>query len=141
MLVVALLLATIHPQLWPARKAPAPDTKIEKAVDKLLRSMTLEEKVGQVIQPAIVNITPDEVTAAEIAVTGQDWDFSPCVAVVRDVRWGRSYESFSEDPSIVRMCATNMVAGLRTRVITTAKHFLGDGGTSGGKDQGDDLAS
>src|SRR5438128_4377445 len=195
MLIFTFLLATVHPGLWPARKPPAGDARLEAAIDKLLRSMTLEEKVGQIIQPSIINITPDEVrafhigsvlnggggwpgdvrkakpqdwlaladafytasmdtangrraipvmwgsdavhghnniigatifphnialgatrdaelirqigevTAVEMAVTGLDWDFSPCVAVVRDGRWGRSYESYSEDPVIVRMCA------------------------------------
>ncbi len=93
-----------------------------------------------------------EVTAAEIAVTGLDWDFGPVVAVVRDDRWGRTYESYSEDPGIVRAYATEMVKGLQgvagtpnfldgKHVIATAKHFLGDGGTAGGKDQGDNLSS
>jgi beta-glucosidase len=89
-----------------------------------------------------------EVTALEMAITGIDWDFSPTLAVVRDDRWGRTYEGFSEDPSIVRSFAGQMVEGLQGRagtsdflgagkVISTAKHFVGDGGTLGGKDQGD----
>ena len=93
-----------------------------------------------------------EVTAAEMAVTGIDWDFSPVVAVTRDDRWGRTYETYSEDPEIVRQAAKAVVEGLQGRpgapgfmgtgrVVATAKHFLGDGGTLGGKDQGDNLAS
>lgn len=89
-----------------------------------------------------------EVTALEMAITGLDWDFSPTLAVVRDDRWGRTYEGFSEDPEIVRSYAGKMVEGLQGRpgtsdflgagkVIATAKHFTGDGGTVGGKDQGD----
>ncbi len=89
-----------------------------------------------------------EVTAREIAVTGIDWDFSPTLAVVRDDRWGRTYEGFSEDPEVVAAYAGAMVEGLQGRpgsaefmgpgrVIATAKHFVGDGGTAGGKDQGD----
>ncbi|HET7817202.1 MAG TPA: exo 1,3/1,4-beta-D-glucan glucohydrolase [Sphingomicrobium sp.] len=89
-----------------------------------------------------------EVTAREMVVTGIDWDFSPTLAVVRDDRWGRSYEGFSEDPEIVRAYAGKMVEGLQGRagsaeflgpgrVIATAKHFVGDGGTADGKDQGD----
>jgi beta-glucosidase len=89
-----------------------------------------------------------EVTALEMAVTGLDWDFSPTLAVVRDDRWGRTYEGFSEDPAIVRDYSGKMVEGLQGRagtsdfmgpgkVIATAKHFVGDGGTLGGKDQGD----
>jgi beta-glucosidase len=93
-----------------------------------------------------------EVTAREIAVTGIDWDFSPTLAVVRDDRWGRTYEGFSEDPEIVASYAGAMVEGLQGRagtleflgagkVIATAKHFVGDGGTVGGKDQGDNPSS
>lgn len=93
-----------------------------------------------------------EVTAREMVVTGIDWDFSPTLAVVRDDRWGRTYEGFSEDPEIVRAYAGRMVEGLQGRpgtrefmgtgrVIATAKHFVGDGGTEGGKDQGDNPSS
>ena len=92
-----------------------------------------------------------EVTAREMVVTGIDWDFSPTLAVVRDDRWGRTYEGFSEAPEVVRSYAGRMVEGLqerpgtrdfmgRGRVIATAKHFVGDGGTVGGKDQGDNPA-
>ena len=56
-----------------------------------------------------------EVTAEEMAATGFDWDFSPTLAVVRDDRWGRTYEGFSEDPSIVRTYAGKMVEGLQGR--------------------------
>lgn len=91
-----------------------------------------------------------EVTAIEIAVTGLDWDFSPTVAVARDDRWGRTYESYSEHPELVRNYAGVMVEGLqgvantddflsKTRVISTAKHFLADGGTLNGIDRGDTL--
>ncbi len=81
-------------------------------------------------------------------VTGQEWNFGPTLAVVRDDRWGRTYESYSEDPEIVRSFAAAMVTGLQgepgnadflrpPHVIATAKHFLGDGGTAEGRDQGD----
>jgi beta-glucosidase len=93
-----------------------------------------------------------EVTAREMAITGIDWDFSPTLAVVRDDRWGRSYEGFSEDPEVVASYAGKMVEGLQGepgspnflgagRVIATAKHFVGDGGTDKGKDQGDNLST
>jgi beta-glucosidase len=89
-----------------------------------------------------------EITAREIRVTGQDWTFAPTLAVARDDRWGRTYESYSEDPGIVRAYAAAMVSGLQgdagtlafldaSHVIATAKHFLGDGGTADGRDQGD----
>lgn len=92
-----------------------------------------------------------EITALEVRVTGLDWAFSPTVAVARDVRWGRSYESYSENPELVRAYATAMVEGLQglpgtgsfldsAHVIATPKHFLGDGGT-GGKDEGDNRAT
>ena len=89
-------------------------------------------------------------TAAETAATGIDWSFAPTLAVVQDDRWGRTYESYSEDPAVVASYAGAMVEGVQGRagtrdfmsaghVIATAKHFLGDGGT-GGKDQGDTIA-
>lgn len=93
-----------------------------------------------------------EVTAAEVAVTGQDWDFGPTIAVARDGRWGRAYESYSENPEIVSAYAAAMVKGLQGEagsdefldeghLIATAKHFLGDGGTERGVDQGENLSS
>ncbi len=93
-----------------------------------------------------------EITATEIAVTGLDWDFSPTVAVARDDRWGRTYESYSEHPELVRKYAGKMVEGLqgvansddflsKTRVISTAKHFIADGGTLNGIDRGNSLIS
>ena len=93
-----------------------------------------------------------EITALEVRVTGLDWAFSPTVAVARDVRWGRTYESYSENPALVREYATAMVQGLQgvpgtaqfldaAHVLATPKHFLGDGGTSGGKDEGDNAGT
>lgn len=83
-------------------------------------------------------------TAVEVAATGVDWTFAPCLCVVRDDRWGRTYESFGEDPALVTSMAT-VVTGYQgeklgstpTSVLATAKHFIGDGGTDGGTDQGD----
>lgn len=86
-------------------------------------------------------------TAQEIAVTGIDWTFAPTLAVATDARWGRSYESFGEDPALVARLGAANIIGLQgkpgttgfldqTKVIATAKHFFGDGGT-GGKDRGD----
>ncbi|WP_306819035.1 glycoside hydrolase family 3 protein [Archangium lipolyticum] len=87
-----------------------------------------------------------EVTAREVAHTGLDWAFGPTLAVVRDDRWGRTYEGYSEDPAIVESYAGRIVKGLQgqlgkdakanERVLASAKHFLGDGGTKEGKDQG-----
>ncbi len=250
--VAALLLVTVvsmaqspalRPDNWPQVESPVRrDPAIEKVVADLLKKMTLEEKVGQVIQPSITAVKPadvktyhlgsilnggggwpgdarkatpadwlsladafyeasmdtsdgkvaipiiwgsdavhghnnivgatlfphniglgatrnpdllrriGEVTAVEMRTTGIDWDFSPTVAVARDDRWGRAYESYSEDPEIVRVLAMKMVEGLQggprspgflggEKVIATAKHFIGDGGTAEGKDQGDNRSS
>ena len=87
-----------------------------------------------------------KVTAREVMVTGIDWVFAPTVAVVRDDRWGRTYEGYSEHPQIVHDYAAAIVTGLQgaaagdflgaDKVISTVKHFVGDGGTTGGIDQG-----
>ena len=89
-------------------------------------------------------------TAEEIAATGIDWDFAPCLAVPRDERWGRTYEGFGETPDIVKKMAAAAVRGLQTdqldgptSILACAKHFIGDGGTKWGTglneklDQGD----
>ncbi|HXJ13311.1 MAG TPA: glycoside hydrolase family 3 N-terminal domain-containing protein [Candidatus Limnocylindrales bacterium] len=231
----------VHVNQWPESKSPIGlDAKIEKRIDGLLKQMTVEEKVGQVVQPEWKSISPaeaaqyhigtiengggavpggnkhssvrdwvnliepyydasvdparnrviipviwasdavhghnnvygatlfphniglgaahdpdllrriGEVTAAEMRSTGMDWSFSPTIAVARDDRWGRTYESYSEDPKIVARYAAAIVAGLegsgstfldKDHVISTAKHFLGDGSTDGGRDQGDSLVS
>ncbi len=92
------------------------------------------------------------VTAREVAATAIDWTFAPTVAVVRDARWGRSFEGYSERPDLVRACAGRMVEGLQgtpgtasfldgNHILATAKHFIGDGGTDQGIDRGDNLAS
>jgi len=224
---------------WPVlASAVAPDPAVETRIDALLAKMTLEHKVGQLMQPELRQITPEdikkyhvgavlngggafpgdnkyarvedwvaladayyhasmddsdggiaipifwgtdavhghnnvigatifphniglgamrnpelvrqigEVTAREIAAIGIDWNFAPTLAVVRDDRWGRTYESYSEDPAIVKAYGGKMVEGLQgrantaefmaaDRVIATAKHFIADGGTLGGVDRGD----
>ncbi len=87
-------------------------------------------------------------TALEVAVTGIDWNFSPTLAVARDSRWGRTYEAYSEDPALVKVMGAEAVLGLQgapgsddfmgaNRVIATAKHFVGDGGTRDGIDRAD----
>ncbi|HMJ35150.1 MAG TPA: exo 1,3/1,4-beta-D-glucan glucohydrolase [Baekduia sp.] len=219
---------------WPAVSSRIKKSKdVEARVRSLLSEMSLEEKVGQMTQPEIGAITPDEVreyhigsilngggswpsadkhaaptdwltladaywkaskqgnaghvpavwgidavhgnsnvygatlfphnialgaahdpclvrdveaaTARQVRATGQDWAFAPTLAVVRDDRWGRTYEGFSEDPRITRAYGYEAIRGLQGNdrkgiaeegVIATAKHFIGDGGTDGGKDQG-----
>jgi beta-glucosidase len=107
--------------------------------------------LGAAHDPELVNRV-GRATAAEVSVTGIDWTFSPTIAVVRDPRWGRSYESYSEDPRLVADYAAAMVAGLQGSLGTpdfmasghtmaSAKHFLGDGGTIDGRDQFDNQSS
>ncbi|GIM91038.1 glycoside hydrolase family 3 N-terminal domain-containing protein [Paractinoplanes toevensis] len=77
-------------------------------------------------------------TAEEVTGAGPDWTFAPCLCVARDDRWGRTYESFGEDPAIASSMTT-VITGLQdgpAPVLATAKHYLGDGGTTGGDDQG-----
>ena len=230
---------TVVPANWPQPAWPLPvDAALQARVDGLLASMTLEEKVGQIVQADIASVTPDDIrtyrlgsilagggsdpggrynaapaewlaladayweasmdtgdggkaipiiwgidamhgqsnvigatlfphniglgatrnpdllreiariTAAETRTTGMEWTFAPTVAVPQDDRWGRTYEGYSEDPALVASFAGVFVEGLQGRVgaadflddhhvMTTVKHFLGDGGTANGKDQGD----
>jgi beta-glucosidase-like glycosyl hydrolase len=79
------------------------------------------------------------ITAAETRATGVHWTFAPCVCVARDSRWGRTYESFGEDPGLAVEYAGPVVEGYQgedlaanTSVLATAKHFVGDGGTAFG---------
>lgn len=212
---------------WPVppRVQPA-DAALEARIDAMLARMSLEQKVGQMTQPEIRTVTPDDVrryyigsvlngggttpggvkragaaawlaladrlhdaalavdspvkvpllwgtdavhghnnvfgatvfphniglgatrdpdlvqriaaaTARQVRATGLRWAFAPTVAVARDVRWGRTYESWSEDPALVRRYAQAHVAGLQGGgVLATAKHFIGDGATQEGRDQG-----
>lgn len=223
---------------WPKiESAITRDPQVEARIERLLAQMTLEEKVGQLIQAEIKHVTPDDIrtyhlgsvlngggsfpdenkhakpsdwlaladtlyeasmdtsdggvavpliwgtdavhghgnvfgatlfphnvglgatrdpslvkqiaaaTAKEVTVTGIDWTFAPTLAVVQDDRWGRAYESFSEDPDLVAELGAAAVTGFQGdpalgaafgpgRVVATAKHFLGDGGTEQGQDQG-----
>lgn len=81
-------------------------------------------------------------TGKAVRATGIAWVFGPTIAVVRDDRWGRTYESFSEDSKLVASYAGQYVKGLQGRfksdanVLASAKHFIGDGGTEHGKDRG-----
>ena len=241
---VALRADERRPELWPTpvHRAPAGAAGVDALVDGLLAHMTLEEKVGQMIQADIASITPEQLrqyrlgsilagggaapandvrttpqawldltnalfsasletggdvhraipiifgidavhgnakvlgatifphnvglgamhdaplmrrigdaTAQEVAAIGADWTFAPTVAVVRDPRWGRSYESYSDSPQLVAQYAAAVVAGLQGtpgsaqflgpgHTLASVKHFLGDGGTLAGRDQGDNEA-
>jgi beta-glucosidase len=89
-----------------------------------------------------------EITAVETRVTGMEWAFAPTVAVPQDDRWGRTYEGYSESPDVVASFSAAVVEGLQGKtnskafldaahVMVSVKHFVGDGGTKDGKDQGD----
>jgi len=215
-------------QAWPARQ-PVRDAALEARVEATLRGLSLHQKIGQIVQPEIRAITPDEVrdyaigtvlnggggwpgrdraatpsawrelseqfqaaalqatpgvpliwgtdavhghnnvrgatlyphnialgaagdaalvrdigraTARAVRATGLHWVFAPTLAVVQDVRWGRSYESFGADPALVRRLGQAAVEGLQEGlkdgrgVLATAKHYVADGGTRRGIDQG-----
>ncbi|MEK8033972.1 glycoside hydrolase family 3 N-terminal domain-containing protein [Ideonella sp. DXS29W] len=222
---------------WPAITSSIPkDPAIESRVAQIVASMTLEQKIGQMTQPEIKSVTPDQVRqyfigsvlngggswpngnkraassdwvaladqyynasmsttmATKVPIiwgtdaihghsnvyqatlfphniglgaahdpglvkkigasvgkavrsTGINWVFAPTLAVAQDDRWGRTYESFSEDASIVRAYAGSYISGLQgtfatdANVVATAKHFMGDGGTDQGTDQGVNMAS
>ncbi|GEM_PF-69031 len=86
------------------------------------------------------------VTAREVRATGVEWTFAPTLAVARNDHWGRTYESYSEDPETVRLCGGRFVKGLQgdfgqEHVVACAKHWVGDGGTTDGIDQGDTAVS
>jgi beta-glucosidase len=106
--------------------------------------------LGAAHDPALLRLI-GAATAEEVRAIGLDWTFGPTLAVVSDDRWGRTYESYSQDPAIVRAYAREMVLGLQGEpgtphfldayhVIATPKHYLGDGGTHG-VDQGDNTES
>ncbi len=235
--------ASVHPDLWPAVAPVWTNPDADAYATQLLAHMSVEEKVGQMIQADIASISPAELrtyklgsilaggnaapggnvhsspqawldltdeffraslaaggeshpaipilfgidavhghakvvgatifphnvglgaahdpdllrrigqaTAEEVAATGIDWTFAPTVAVARDVRWGRSYESYSEAPELVAAYAAAMVIGLQGQrgtpqfmapghTLSSVKHFLGDGGTQCGRDQGDTVVS
>ncbi len=233
-------IARINPENWPEISPLPLDPAIEARIDEILPKLTLEQKVGQVIQADNNSVTPEEVkqyrlgsvlsggnsapgpkpyantetwlemadkyyyasidpegveiaipyiwgidavhghanltgaivfphnvglgaannpdlieqiaavTAHELTVSGHDWTFAPTLAAPQDLRWGRSYEGFSERPEIIRSYADRIVIGLQGtigskdfmgdgRVISSAKHFLADGATENGVDQGDAL--
>ncbi|MET9010091.1 glycoside hydrolase family 3 N-terminal domain-containing protein [Streptomyces olivaceoviridis] len=99
--------------------------------------------LGATRDPALVQRIGRAV-AEEVSGTGIDWDFAPCLCVARDDRWGRTYESYGETPELPSSLTT-FITGLQGEplgegpapVLATAKHYLGDGGTAGGVDQGD----
>ena len=89
--------------------------------------------------------------ALEIIASGLDLTFAPAVSVPRDDRWGRTYEGFSEDPELVALLGKHSVIGFQgelgnkflssNKILSTAKHFIGDGGTLDGVDKGNTILS
>lgn len=101
--------------------------------------------LGAANDPALIRRIA-EATAKEVLATGVEWTFAPTLAVARDCRWGRTYESFAEVPEIVSRYAPAFVEGLQgdlrtTSVVACAKHWVGDGGTRYGVDQGETTLS
>jgi beta-glucosidase len=101
--------------------------------------------LGATHNPALVRRAA-QVTAEEVAGTGINWTFAPCIAVVQNERWGRTYESFGDSPDLVSELGVATVQGLqgeqlsnRSSVLACAKHFLGDGGTQDGIDRGNTI--
>jgi beta-glucosidase len=99
--------------------------------------------MGATRNPQLVE-QAEHVTAEEVAGTGIRWAFAPCIAVVQDERWGRTYESYGQNPKLVSELGAAAVKGLQgdelsakpDSVLACAKHFIGDGGTQNGTDQG-----
>jgi len=99
--------------------------------------------LGATHDPKLVE-RAERVTAEEVAGTGIRWAFAPCVTVPQDAHWGRTYEGFSDQPELVSQLGAAAVRGLQgkklsadpTSVLACAKHFIGDGGTTNGIDQG-----
>jgi len=98
--------------------------------------------LGATRNPELVELV-GRMVAAEVRGTGIQWTFAPCIAVARDERWGRTYESFGEDPGLVKELGAALVKGFQSErlsnpgsVLACVKHYLADGGTTNGKDQG-----
>jgi beta-glucosidase len=99
--------------------------------------------LGCTRDPALVEQVA-RTTALEMEGAGADWTFAPCIAVPRDERWGRTYEGFGESPELAVTLGPAAVKGFQADgagVLACAKHFLADGGTAGGKDQGNAVIS
>ncbi len=102
--------------------------------------------LGAAHDPALIERI-GRATAVEVRTTGMEWTFAPTLTVPQDYRWGRAYEGYSSDPKIVAAYAGRMITGLQgapnsgpilagPHVLASTKHFLADGGTDEGRDQG-----
>jgi beta-glucosidase len=91
--------------------------------------------LGATRDPALVRQIA-AITAEETRASGPQWTFSPCICAARDDRWGRTYESFSEDPGLVIRMET-AIDGYHEHLLATAKHYAGDGDTEYGTASGE----
>jgi len=98
--------------------------------------------LGATTDPALIERIA-KITAIEMRGTGIHWNFAPCVAVARNEKWGRTYESYSENTELVRLLGTAYLNGLQSEnlkhgssALACIKHFIADGGTTNGTDQG-----
>ncbi|MCF8233073.1 MAG: glycoside hydrolase family 3 C-terminal domain-containing protein [Bacteroidales bacterium] len=89
-----------------------------------------------------------EITALEVRATGLQWTFSPCVSVPQNEYWGRTYEGFGESPGLVDSLSRAAILGYQSdslgmphHILACSKHFVGDGGTTNGIDQGNTQVS
>ena len=105
--------------------------------------------IGSTMNPDLVKRI-GEAVAKEVLSTGIPWTFAPTIAVPQNDLWGRTYEGYSENPELVSLLGEAMILGLQgegdsflddNHVLATAKHFLGDGGTKDGIDQGNTIIS
>ena len=105
--------------------------------------------IGAAANPQLVKDIGAAV-AEEVLATGLFWTFAPTVTIPQNFRWGRTYEGYSEDPVLVSKLGSAFIEGLQgtekeflndAKILGTAKHFLGDGGTYLGIDQGDTRAN
>ena len=105
--------------------------------------------IGAAANPQLVEDIGAAV-AEEVLATGLFWTFAPTVTIPQNFRWGRTYEGYSEDPMLVSKLGSAFIEGLQgtekeflsdAKILGTAKHFLGDGGTYLGIDQGDTRAN
>jgi beta-glucosidase len=94
--------------------------------------------LGATRNPALIEKIA-RITALEVRATGINWGFAPCVTVPRDIRWGRTYEGYAEEPDGVKELGAAAVRGLQgagladpLSILGCAKHYAGDGGTAYG---------
>jgi len=104
--------------------------------------------LGATRDPQLVR-RAERVTAEETAATGIRWAFAPCIAVPQDPHWGRTYEGYSDHAKLVSELGVAATIGLQgekfsnepASVLACAKHFIGDGGTADGIDEGNTVCN